>query len=278
MPDQAAHLRQLVRQAVAQHGALAPGSPLIAVSGGRQGVGATTIVCGLARELARLGKRVALVDANLLRPALAEHFGVPTNGAIADVLAGRRCAVESLVTAEGISILTAGSERLLAQLDRRALATLLAELSALSRQCDVVLLDAGAGMTPWTHRLWQACQQVLLASTAEDGALVESYAVLKQAAPAPGANNLRLVVNRAVNDAQAATTATRFGVTCRRFLELELQPPAVLPALVPGETPGSGSAFSRALRLLAADLAGACTTVVAGSLAPARRAAQAAPR
>ena len=74
MPDQAAQLRKLVRVAAQADPSLAPGGPIVAVSGGRGEMGATTVACQLARELARLGKQVVVIDANLLRPAVAQHF------------------------------------------------------------------------------------------------------------------------------------------------------------------------------------------------------------
>ena len=87
MPDQASHLRQLVRASVHADATLAPGGPVIALSGAQREVGVTTAACGLARELARLGKQVILIDANLhrpavattLRPELADHSSAPYN-------------------------------------------------------------------------------------------------------------------------------------------------------------------------------------------------------
>ena len=131
--------------------------------------GATTIACGLARELARLGKHVVLVDANLAAPAIADRIRASTpRGTLADVLAGRRRAVEVLVTVdEGIRLLAGAAQPTSApQLDAEALARFDSELAALGRQSDVVLIDAGAGMNPWIDRLWQIAQQVLLVAHA----------------------------------------------------------------------------------------------------------------
>ncbi len=267
MPDQATHLRELVRDAVAQHGDLAPGAPLIAVSGGAPGVGATTAACGLARELARLGKQVILIDANLARPAMARRFGVEPNGTLADVLAGRRRAVEVLAAADGLRLLPGVPPRFPPQLDQSSLAHLLSELAALSRcggepathgrQCDAIILDAGAGMSPWTDRLWQAARHVLLVATPDDAALIDAYATVKLSQHHLLDGKLRFVINRSPNERAAAEAAARFCSTCRRFLAVTPQSASVLPTIPQrGEAAaGPDGPFARAARSLAADLA-----------------------
>lgn len=259
MSDQATHLRQLVRDAVAQHGELAPGAPLVVVTGAAPGVGATTAACGLARELARLGKQVILVDANLARPTIAQRFNIHPDATLADVLAGRRRAVEALAKSDGVRILPGVPARYTPQLDQSSLAHLLGELAALCRQSDAVILDAGAGMTPWTDRLWQAARHVLLATTPDDAAMVEAYAALKQSHHQAVDGKVRLVINRTLNEQSAAHAAARFETTCRRFLGITPQGAATLPAFAP-RTDRDAIApihdrFARAARTLAADLA-----------------------
>ena len=257
MHDQADQLRKLVREAVTLRGELAPGAPLIAITGGAPGVGATTLACGLARELARLGKHVVLVDANLTRPAVADTFNVKPAGTLADILAGRRCAAELLTpAAAGIHVI-AGAPAYAAHVDDQSLDRLLGELAALGQQADVILIDAGAEMTPWTDRLWQAASHVLLVTTPTDEALLAAYAAVKLSRHDLLAARLRLVVNRSASEAQGAAAAARFGATCRRFLSLVSQRHAALPAISPQQlqSPDGDNPLSRAVRLLAADVA-----------------------
>ena len=258
MHDQADQLRKLVREAVAVRGDLAPGAPLIVITGGAPGVGATTLACGLARELARLGKQAVLIDANLTRPAIADAFNVNPPNTLADVLAGTRCAVEVMTSAaDGVHII-AGAPPAAEASDLASVDHLLSELAALRQQADVILIDAGAEMTPWTDRLWQAASLVLLVTTPADDALLAAYAAVKLSRHDRLAARLRLVVNRSASDAQGASAAARFGATCRRFLSLVSQRHTALPATSPQElqSPDGDDAFCRALRLLAADVAG----------------------
>ena len=54
-----------------------PGARLLAVGGGKGGVGKTFIAANLATALARLGKRVVIVDADLEGPNLHTCLGMP---------------------------------------------------------------------------------------------------------------------------------------------------------------------------------------------------------
>ena len=52
------------------------GDPLIAVVNSEVGSGATTVIMCLAREAARQGQRVAVVDLNHVRPGLMDNLGI----------------------------------------------------------------------------------------------------------------------------------------------------------------------------------------------------------
>lgn len=279
MPDQAAQLRKLVRVAAQADPSLAPGGPIVAVSGGRGELGTTTVACQLARELARLGKQVVLIDANVLRPAAAAHFGLHSDADdnIDAILRGARRAVEVLVDVEAGLRLLPGimPGELPPPLDRQAVDHFASELLALSQQSDAILIDAGSGMNPWVDRLWQLARQVLLVATPESESFLDAYAAVKLSQHHRHDGKIRLLLNR--TDWELAPLATRFEDTCTKFLRLTPKPAAALPEFLrtkpmsPTSTstpPIPHSAFSiphspllpdepfrRATRLLAADLA-----------------------
>lgn len=257
MHDQADQLRKLVRDFVDVRGELAPGAPVIALTGAQPGVGVTTTACGLARELASLGKQVVLIDANLAAPAVAQAFHVKPHGTLADVLAGTRRAVEILAPCEeNIRFLAGAPHALGAHLNAEAHARLQSELAALCRQSDAVLIDAGHGMNPWIDRLWQIAQHVLLVTTPAPNALLDAYAAVKQAEFDRLDGKLQLVVTRCDAGADAARLHAGFTATCERFLGQNVKPPAVLPT-IPGDPTSADNdqTFRRSVRLLAADLA-----------------------
>lgn len=304
MHDQADQLRQLVRATLAADAALGPGGPVVAVSGSRPAAGATTAACGLARELARLGKQVILIDAtiehdvehrnaparetrpgaDLARSALPQaqraaqihptatitlspHFS-RHSATLADVLAGHRRAVEALTLTheDGLRLLPGCPEDGAPPLDRRAVERLTAELAALSREAEVLVIDAGHGMNAWIDRLWQLARQVLVVATPDNQSFLDAYAAVKLAQHELLADKLRLVLNR-TSDEDLPELNRRFQQTCQRFLSLTPKSAAALPPFQRPSTDleavaasrsfagASDAAFARAVRLLAADLA-----------------------
>ena len=209
MHDQADQLRQLVRDTVQADQSLQPGAPLVVLSGGKSGVGTTTIAVRLAQELSRLGKSTVLVDANPTQPDVAKLLPGKKNseqhGSLADVLDGSRQAIEVLQSIGNNIRLLSGRWAPLSppDLSHQAVDRLLAELRSLGSTADVVVADVGSGMSPWANRFWQAAQQVLLVTSPEPVAVMDSYASIKLTESQGLGQKLRIVVNRCNNKEEA---------------------------------------------------------------------------
>ncbi len=115
---------------------------VVALTSSLPAEGKTTTACNLAIALARAGKRVAVVDADLRRPRIAENLGLEGAVGLTSVLIGHARLDQVLQPwgSEGVTVLTSGpvppnpSELLASQ----HMADILGELS---RRFDVVLLD-----------------------------------------------------------------------------------------------------------------------------------------
>lgn len=263
MSDQADQLRKLVRDTVQMNPALGPGVPLVVLSGGKGGVGVSTVAIELVHELAALGKRSVLVDANPLQPDITSQLGLEVHGSLADVLDGSRSAVEVLKpVGESIQLLPGRwAADAPPELGRTAVNRFLGELRSLQAQADVVILDAGSGMSPWVQQLWKAAQQVLLVSTDESVAVMDSYAAVKLSPWGDVDGKVRLVINQCDDPHVAQTIGARFTATCRRFLGIRVTPAAVLAiradivaTVTQPQEKVSDRDFRQSVRLLAADV------------------------
>ncbi len=265
MSDQADKLRKLVRETVQQHPALLPGVPMVVLSGGKGGVGVSTVATELVQELAALGRRSVLVDANPLQPDIATQLGIESRGCLADVLDGSRSAIEVLEPISESSYLLPGRWAPAAppELNHASVKRLLTELRSLHTQADLILLDAGSGMSPWVQQLWKAAQQILLVSTDESVAVMDSYAAVKLSPWGDVDGKVRLVVNRCDAPEKAKQIGSRFEATCRRFLGIRVSPatalatrPDLLATVTQSVDPTAERDFRQSIRLLAADVLG----------------------
>ena len=268
MIDQAAELRKLALQVVSEAvPAPGPAPRLVVLSGGKGGVGVTTLALSLAVGLARRHRRVVLVDADLYRADVAKLCGLPERGTVVDVLTGRRTLAETLQDGPaGLQILP-GAGAPVPRTDSSEIAhrRLLRQITQLGGSADFVLVDAGNGGSETTRRYWQAADVVLLTTTAEALSIMDSYATIKRlhnpAAPAA----LRLIVNQTADANVAADVHRRLNVSCQQFLAcgvgyLGCVPPdaavaAGVAAAVPFNIATPVSAAACAVELLAVRLA-----------------------
>jgi flagellar biosynthesis protein FlhG len=249
MIDQADKLRQLVRETIKHNPALEPGVPIVAASGGCREVGTSTVSIRLAEELTRLGKRIVLVDGNLLHPSLSKSLEVTAHAGISEVLNGTRSAVEVLEpVSQGLHLIAGSHLGEMPDMNIRALRRLVTELRALHQHADLIVLDAGDGMSPWVERMWTAAIQILLVTTPDTSSVRDAYTAVKMAPWGDVDGKLRLVINQADDAALAARIGEGFSSTCRQFLNMKLVGAAAQIA-------SQGThAYRQSLRLLAADV------------------------
>ncbi len=222
MYDQASELRQLVRQRATMGALLNPVAPLVAVGGGKGGVGTTTIALNLAVALARQGRRAVFVDADLDHGGHAHLPAPPERGSVVDVLEGRRGVHEVLHRGPaGIQILCgdwASGE--VSDYSPAAQDRFVAELKHLAPHADAVVIDAGSSRTHFARRLWQNASAVVVVTTTDAPAVMNAYAAIKALARIESPPVLHTLVNRFHDAVETDDIHQRIATACRKFLGL----------------------------------------------------------
>lgn len=228
MLDPTSELRRLALRAGRQAGVGEEPAPhLIVVSGGKARVGTTMVAVNLAASLASHGLRTVLIDADLTHATAAQVCGCQETPAIGDVLAGRNDIHEVMQLAAAGFQLVAGSRtpEAKAACTPRAVQRLLRQVHGLGRFADTVVVDAGEGAAELAGSFWRAANQVLLVTSPDAAAVMDSYATIKMlwssdaAEPGP---RLQLVVNRTDSELVTADVHRRIDQSCRRFLNLSV--------------------------------------------------------
>ena len=121
---------------------------VIAITGGKGGIGKTSVSVNLAASLAATGKQVVLLDGDLGLANVDVFLGLSPRYTLAHVLSGERTLDEILVSApQGFQVVPAASGAAnLANLDAGAHLGLVQAFSALATQVDVLIVDTAAGL------------------------------------------------------------------------------------------------------------------------------------
>jgi flagellar biosynthesis protein FlhG len=221
MYDQANHLRKLVLAGADDARPPATNAPrLIAVSGGKGGVGATTLAVNLATALARDGRRTLLVDADLEGADVAALCRVEDGYTVADVLSDRRTVHEALQRGPaGVQVLPgAWAPGRLANFSLAAQERLVRQLRGLGGHADFVILDVGSGLSPAVRSFWRSADCVVLATTPELVSVMDAYASIKVHLEGRESCGVYSLVNFTGDSAIAADVHSRLARACQRFL------------------------------------------------------------
>ncbi|HOX05729.1 MAG TPA: P-loop NTPase [Planctomycetota bacterium] len=231
MPDQAEGLRQLVRRLNVQGPRPRPDEPApgrrartVAVTGGKGGVGKSSLAANLGLALAAAGRRTLLVDADLGLASADLLLGVRPRATLAEVALDGLEVREALVPVAPRLDLLPGASGVadLADLTPVARQTLIASLAGLDGEYDVLLVDTAAGAGEQVRAFLRAADRVLAVTTPDPAAVTDAYALFKLLA-AEGHRGLGLTVNMARSEDEGARVAGRIAQVARRYLGAEIE-------------------------------------------------------
>jgi flagellar biosynthesis protein FlhG len=199
--------------------------PLVLVTGGKGGVGKTTLAANLAVALAGQPLRTLLVDLDLGLGDLDVMLQLEPHANLEDALRAGR-ALEECVTPGpgGVSVLPASNGSApMARLSSEERARLLEGIARLSGNFDLIVGDSAAGIGADVLAFAACADVVLVVTTPDPAAVTDAYGLIKAlefaarehalAVPTP-----ELVLNQTSGLDEAEATAAKLAEICQRFL------------------------------------------------------------
>ncbi len=198
---------------------------VIAVSGGKGGVGKSNIAVNLSIALAELRRRVVLLDADLGLANVDVLLGIKATHTLADVLAGTHSLRDVLVTGPGglrIVPASSGVQRM-AELSPSEHAGLINAFNELSDQVDVLVIDTAAGISDTVVSFVRAANEVIVVVCDEPSSITDAYALIKLLNTEYGMQRFRVVANMTRTPQEGLSMFNKLNGVCERFLDVTLQ-------------------------------------------------------
>ncbi|AZQ85491.1 MinD/ParA family protein [Colwellia sp. Arc7-635] len=204
---------------------------VIAVSGGKGGVGKTNISLNTAISLAQLGKRVLVLDADLGLANVDVMLGLRVQRNLSHVLSGE-CELDDIIIKgpAGINIIpaTSGTQSMV-DLTPAEHAGLIRAFSDMQTKFDILIVDTAAGISDMVLSFCRASQDVLLVVCDEPTSITDCYALMKLLSRDHGLFKFKVVANMVRSSKEGQQLFAKLSKVTDRFLDVALELVAIVP-------------------------------------------------
>lgn len=197
---------------------------IIAVTGGKGGVGKTAVAVNLALSYARRGFKVLLLDADTDLANVSIVLGQYPSRTLEQVVAGECALADAIMEGEfGLHILpgAAGVQKCGDVAPEQAL-EVLRGLSLLERDYDLILIDTASGLQPTGLHMVASAMLACVVITPDPASLTDAFSLLRALQRRGYRRTPAVVVNMASGASQAQDVYRRFCGAVRRHLDMDV--------------------------------------------------------
>lgn len=198
---------------------------VIAVTGGKGGVGKTCASINLSVALSQLGRKVLLLDADLGLANVDVLLGLHPRYNLSHVLSGE-CALEDIIFdgPDGIQVVPAASgRRHMADLAAAEHAGLISAFSELAVSYDALIVDTAAGIADNVISFSQASQQVVVVVCDDPASITDAYALMKVLSSEHRVRDFRILTNMTRDAAEGRVLYEKIARAAGKFLDIRLE-------------------------------------------------------
>ncbi|MFO7602436.1 MAG: MinD/ParA family protein [Gammaproteobacteria bacterium] len=198
---------------------------VIAVTGGKGGVGKTNVSLNMAIALASMDKAVMVMDADLGLANIDVLLGLHPKYNLQHVIRGERTLEEVIVEGpSGIKVVPASSGiKGMAELSSSQHAGLVRAFSELNQKLDVLIIDTAAGISDSVVTFTRAAQEVIVVVCDEPASITDAYAMIKLLNREHGLFRFRVLANMTQSAQQGREVYEKIVKVTDRFLDVAME-------------------------------------------------------
>ncbi|MES9858215.1 MAG: MinD/ParA family protein [Sedimenticola sp.] len=197
---------------------------VIAVTGGKGGVGKTNISLNLAVALADMGRRVMLLDADLGLANIDIMLGLHPEYDLSHVLSGERSLEEVVIDGpSGIKVVPGASGvQQMAELSEAEHAGLISAFSDVGSDLDVLIVDTAAGISDTVVSFSRAVQELVVVVCDEPASITDAYAMIKLLNREYGVDRFHILSNMTRHPQEGRNLYNKICRVTDRYLDVML--------------------------------------------------------
>jgi flagellar biosynthesis protein FlhG len=221
-PDQAAGIRKMKSVKPVR---------VIAVASGKGGVGKTTVSVNVAVALAKMGQRVALLDADMGLANVDILLGIYPKFNLAHVLSGEKTLNEIMLDGPyGLKVIPGASGiQKMSELSTIEQAALIRAFSEIDQELDILIVDTAAGISASVINFVRACQEIKVVICDEPTSLTDAYAFIKLLYRNYGISNFDVIANMVQTVQQGKKLFEKLHRVTDHYLDVNLQFAGAVP-------------------------------------------------
>jgi flagellar biosynthesis protein FlhG len=196
----------------------------MAVTSGKGGVGKTNLSVNIGIALAEMGRRVALLDADMGLANVDILLGMYPEFNLSHVLKGEKTLNEIMLEGPaGMKIIPASSGlQNMSDMSVGEQAAIIRGFSEIDQDTDVLIVDTAAGISASVVNFSRACQEIMVVVCDEPTSLTDAYAFIKLLNRDYGLNNFNIVANMVQSPQQGQALFVKLTKVTDRYLDVAI--------------------------------------------------------
>lgn len=197
---------------------------VLAVTGGKGGVGKTNISVNLGVALAEARRRVLLLDADLGLANVDVVLGLHPSYDLSHLLRGERELEEIIIEGPAGLRLVPGASGIqaMAELSPAEHLGIINAFNELGGELDYLIVDTAAGISDTVLSFSRAAQEVLVVVCDEPASITDAYALIKLLNRDYGLDRFRIVTNMTRTPTEGQELYTKLFKVAERYLDATL--------------------------------------------------------